>query len=102
MSDNFWERDYVIEHLRVCPGDYEFLQALHDDESIIFEHVVDFDDIEFNIYLDRRNRGQSHLETVTKIINWDRWCHGCDRIVTLQEHEDRTCYECSTKAALRG
>ncbi len=28
MSDNFWDRDYVIEHLRVCPNDYEFLERL--------------------------------------------------------------------------
>jgi hypothetical protein len=28
MSDNFWERDYVIEHLEAYPEDREWLEQL--------------------------------------------------------------------------
>jgi hypothetical protein len=108
MSDNFWDRDYVIEHLRVNPNDRAFLESLRtlgDDvtpKDVIFDHVVDFDDIEWNTYLHHRNRGLSHWDSSVRIYNSDRYFPCCDRIGTLEEVEFRTCYKCSTEAALRG
>ena len=28
MSNNFWERDYVIDHLQTCPEDRYWLEQL--------------------------------------------------------------------------
>ena len=28
MSDDFWERDYVVQHLEACPEDREWLEGL--------------------------------------------------------------------------
>jgi hypothetical protein len=28
MPDDFWQRDYVVEHLKNCPNDHEFLERL--------------------------------------------------------------------------
>jgi len=71
-------------------------------EVWIYKHIDALNDIEYNLYLELRNRGLDHWNSLVRIYNYDRWCKGCDRIVALQEHEDRTCYQCSGEAALRG
>ena len=71
-------------------------------EVHIYKHLSGLNDIEYNLYLEMRNRGLDHQQSMIRLLNFDRWCPSCDKIVSPQEAEYNTCYECSTEAALRG
>jgi hypothetical protein len=102
MSDNFWERDYVIEHLRVCPGDYEFLESLRTLGDDVYSDIVGLNDIEYNLYLNSRAVGRDHTWSLRYCLDPELMCLFCERLRGYEEVELATCYDCSTKAALRG
>lgn len=102
MSDNFWERDYVIEHLRVCPDDREFLESLRTLGDDVYSDVVGLNDISYNLYLESRAIGRDHTWSLRYCLDPELMCLFCERLRGYEEVELATCYECSTKAALRG
>ena len=100
MSDNFWERDYVIEHLRVCPNDHEWLESFR--VNVVNSDLGFLDDFEFGMYWDYRSTNKCHAKALYMAQNYDRLCTYCERVRGDDEVLGRTCYECSTEAALRG
>jgi hypothetical protein len=69
----------------------DFLEVHH------YKHIRDLNDIEYNLYLEMRNRGLDHLNSLVRIYNYDRLCKQCDTIVSPQEAELSTCDKCCTE-----
>lgn len=63
-------------------------------EVWIYKHLAELDDVQYNLYLENRNRGLNHQEALIRIYNYDRWCKTCDTIVSVDEYELSTCDKC--------
>jgi hypothetical protein len=40
MSNNFWDRDYVVEHLQRCPNDREWLEGLSTLDIVQLQDLI--------------------------------------------------------------
>jgi hypothetical protein len=100
MSDNFWERDYVIQHLQACPDDHEWLEYFR--STVVNSDLGGLSEFEFGMYWDYRGSGKDHIKALHMALNYDRLCTYCERVRSDDEVYGNTCYECSTEAALRG